>query len=424
MTYTIPKRICSILIFLAVLTLMAAGCAGMGSPPTPTSAPVTLRFVFPQRVREQKYWEAAQAFNAKYPHITVQVERAGNITQRVRSGGVDVFEVEQFDFPSLLQRGLIRDLTPYLESEKDFPLSDYTPAVLDIFRAQGRTWAIPANIDPMVVFYNKGLCDQAGVAYPRVGWDWGDFLMAATALTDLEQVPPRYGFRPDPYGLGVWAFVYQGGGQVVDNLIQPTRATLDDPLVVRAVEWYADLANRYQVMPATTVMSGDLWRETMNAIDRQQVGMWVLLLSERGGRNSSSTWAFDWGVTSLPQDQSRVTFMIATGYMVTAQTQHPKESWQWLSFLANEADLDWDVPPRRSAAQSDEYRRRVGDEIHAVAQETLEHGMTLPAAVWLTQIPMESMGLLDSILQGRLTAQEGLAEMQKQWDAAIRSLDN
>ena len=410
-------------LFGLAMTVVMAGCAQMRSEPTPTPEPVTLRFVFPQRTKEQKYWEAAQAFKAKYPNITVEVERTGGIVRRVRSGVVDVFEAEQFDFPVLLQRDSIRDLTPYLESESAFPLNDYAPKLLDVFREQGRTWGIPANLDPIVIFYNRDLCDQRNAPYPQVGWNWQDFLVTASALSDPNAVPPQYGFWPDPYGMGVWAFVYQGGGQLVDNLIQPTRATLDDPLVVRAVEWYASLANEHRVTPLISSMSEDLWRTTWNAIDRQQTGMWAVLLSERGGRNRQSTWPFEWGVVPMPQDKSRVTFVMATGYFITAQATHPRESWLWLEYLATEADLDWDVPPRRSTAQSDKYRQRVGDQVFAIAQETMEYGMTLPAAVWLTQVPMQSIGLVDDILQGKIEAQEGLAEMQKQWDAAIRSMN-
>ena len=405
------------------MVLVVAGCAQMRSEPTPTPEPVTLRFAFPQRTKEQKYWEAAQAFKAKYPNITVEVARTGDMVRRVMSGDVDVFEAEQFDFPVLLQRAAIRDLTPYLESESGFPASDYAPKLMDVFREQGRTWGLPANLDPIVLFYNKSLCDQRNAPYPQIGWDWQDFLATASALSDPDTLPQKYGFWPDPYGLGVWAFVYQGGGQVVDNLIQPTRATLDDPLVVRAVEWYASLANEHQVMPLISAMSTDMWRATWNAIDRQETGMWTVLLSERGGRNRQSTWPFEWGVVPLPRDQSRVTFVMATGYFVSARAAHPRESWLWLDFLATEADLDWDVPPRRSTAQSEAYRQRVGDQVYAVAQETMEYGMTLPAAVWLTQVPMQSMDLLDQILQGKIEAQEGLVEMQRQWDAAIRSMN-
>jgi len=82
------------------------------------------------------------------------------------------------------------------------------------------------------------------------------------------------------------------------------------------------------------------------------------------------------------------------------------------------------VPPRRSVVEDESYRKWAGEELYAVIQETAEYGMTLPAAAWLTQVPLQSVGLIDEIMMGRKTAEEGLEAMQAQWDAAIQSLNS
>lgn len=410
------------MILLLAMLMGQAACGRLFGAPTPTPMPVTLRFVFSSSLKEEKYREAATAFHLKYPHITVEVERTNNVSRRVRSGGVDVFEAEQFDFPDLLRTNAIRDLTPILESALDFPLDDFYPRLLDVFRDQGRTYGIPANVDPFVLYYNKDLCDKMGVPYPQVGWDWDDFLATARGLSLPDQQPPQYGFIPDPFGLGVWAFVYQHGGQVVDNLVKPTRATLDDPRVVEAVKWYAALAREHRVMPVVTAANTSEWQQIYRSVWQGQVGMWMLLLSERGGQTQRQRWRFAWGVVPLPQDEARVTFITATGYFIAAGSANTREGWQWIEFLTKGADLTWDVPPRRSVAQSDGYRRRVGEEVFAIAQEAAEYGMTLPSAVWLTQIPADSVNFVDEILTGKKTAEEALRSVQEVWNKAISSL--
>jgi len=404
-----------------VIALGVTGCARLWSAPTPTPEPVTLHFAFSQRAKTDTYQDAATAFNLKYPHVTVEIERVNNVSRRVSSGGIDVCEVEQFDFPGLLQKNAIRDLSPILDSAANFPLYDFYPRLLDIFQIEGHTWGIPANVDPIVLFYNKDLCDQMETPYPKAGWNWDDFLLTATSLSLPDE--KRYGFIPDPYGLGVWGFVYQHGGKLVDNLVHPTKATLDDPQVIEAVEWYVDLARKHQVMPELTAAAGDQWRSLFMSVWQGRVGMWMLLLSERGGRNQRRPWPFSWGVVPLPRDQDRVTFLVSSGYFITANSSSVKESWLWLKYLATEADLAWDVPPRRSVVESDAYRQRVGEEIFTIAQETSKYGMTLPSAVWLTQIPTESLNFVDDVMSGKKTAEETLREMQGVWDEAIRKMN-
>ena len=392
---------------------------GYGANP-PTPLPVTLRFVFSDRAKESKYQDAAKAFKLKYPRITVEVRRVNNVPLQLSMGSVDVSEAEQFDFSTLVQRNAVRDLTPILESAVDFPANDFYPRLLDLFRQGGKLWGIPANVDPWVVFYNKDLFTKMNVPYPQPGWTWEDFLLAARGVSIPMENPPQYGFVPDPYGLGVWSFVYQHGGRVVDNLVQPTKATLDDPRVIEAVQWYADLATKHNVMPVVTSATDPQYQAMMNAFLRGKVGMWMLSLSERGGIAGSRPWAFSWGVVPLPQDKERITFLMASGYFISAGTTYPRESWLWIEYLTKEAVLDWDVPPRRSVAKSEAYRKRVGEEIFAVAQEAAEYGMTLPAAAWLTQIPGESINFVADVMAGKKTAAEALQDVQRQWDAAIQ----
>jgi len=384
--------------------------------------PITLRFVFSDRTKESKYQDAAKAFKLKYPRITVEVLRVNNVPRQLGIVSADVFEAEQFDFPTFVQRNAVWDLTPILESAVDFPVNDFYPRLLDLFRQGGKLWGIPANVDPWVLFYNKDLFANMNVPYPQPGWTWEDFLLTARGVSNPIENPPQYGFVPDPYGLGVWALIYQHGGRVVDNLVQPTKATLDDLRVVEAVQWYVDLATKHQVMPAVTSAADSQYQTTASAFLRGKAGMWMLPLSERGGLSGSRPWPFSWGVVPLPQDEERITFLMASGYFIAAGSSHPRESWLWIEYLTKEAVLDWDVPPRRAVAKSEAYRKRVGAEIFAVAQEAAEYGMTLPIAVWMVQIPGESMNFLADIMAGKKTAAEALREVQVQWDAAIQRM--
>ena len=58
--------------------------------------------------------------------------------------------------------------------------------MLAVYAVEGKTWAIPSGMNPLVVYYNQDLFDQYGVPYPENGWTWDDFLSVALAIRDPE----------------------------------------------------------------------------------------------------------------------------------------------------------------------------------------------------------------------------------------------
>ncbi len=54
---------------------------------------------------------------------------------------------------------------------------------LDAYEADGATYAVPYRQDSWVLYYNKDLFDQAGVAQPDGSWTWDDYAQTAKDLT-------------------------------------------------------------------------------------------------------------------------------------------------------------------------------------------------------------------------------------------------
>nr|NIN67438.1 extracellular solute-binding protein [Anaerolineae bacterium]NIN97571.1 extracellular solute-binding protein [Anaerolineae bacterium]NIQ80500.1 extracellular solute-binding protein [Anaerolineae bacterium] len=84
-------------------------------------------------------------------------------------------------------------------------------------------------------------------------WDNFQTMMAAKTLT--------FGFdedgRIDQYGtlIGDWShFVWQNGGDLVDDPLRPTSSTMNTPEVVEALQWLVDLRFKHHV----TTQPGEL----------------------------------------------------------------------------------------------------------------------------------------------------------------------
>ncbi len=54
---------------------------------------------------------------------------------------------------------------------------------MDAFRFDGKLTCLPQNISSLVVYYNKDMFEEAGVAEPKAGWKWDDMVAAAKKLT-------------------------------------------------------------------------------------------------------------------------------------------------------------------------------------------------------------------------------------------------
>lgn len=113
-------------------------------------------------------------------------------------GEIDCFAVSSP--PSLAQfqaKGSVMALDDLIK-ENNTDTSGYE-GTLESIAIDGKTYALPYKTSSWVVYYNKDLFDQAGVAYPEGDWTWEDYYDIAGQLTSGEGADKIYGslnFQP------------------------------------------------------------------------------------------------------------------------------------------------------------------------------------------------------------------------------------
>lgn len=380
-------------VWIAIISLVGVALSGCARS-TPPPEPVTIKFVYPGF--DEGYYEGlVPKFNEQYPHITVTLEprRSGSLND-LSAGDVDVFVTTPEALMGLQAQGQVLNLDPFFDQDESFSVADFYPGAMDLLSIQGRTWAIPAGIDMLVMFYNKDLFDQNGVPYPDPGWTWSDFSNAGQATTDPDAGIYGYvtsGTTTDLDYFDAALFVYQHGGRLFDSLQEPTRTTFDDPLTVEALEWYAGLYHEYDIAP-TPEEARKTFGGSQNAfyegMRRGKVGMWIGEFSNRGGEGRRGEWFVNWGVAPLPQDAQSLTQGTVEGYAIYAQTEHPDACWQWITFLGQQISPDGEhphrlMPVRRSVAESKAYEQLVGEEVAATARASMENLVLINFAVFI-----------------------------------------
>ncbi len=351
---------------LTLLTMLVAGCSAL----VPTPEPVTISFAHPEDpTGSYELW--AQEFQEQNPHITVELVSRDSVRASELPNN-DVFAASQFELAGYVGEQAILDLTGFIEQDEELDVGDFYPTVLDVFRSAGRQWALPFSVDTMVVYYNRDLFDRYSVAYPELGWDWGGFVDTAMAMTDPGADLFGYALQHDGES-AIYEpviLIYQHGGSIVDDLKAPTRATLDGPLNIEAMEFYAALMYDYGVSPtaqeAQRMGRPYPWRSVME----QKVAMWATLYSERGGLRWPSRWSFEWGLVPMPRDQMAGTLALTDGLFISAESERPNVAWQWMRFLSRKM-APFQMPARRSLSESAEYEQLVGRDVAVSARATI-----------------------------------------------------
>jgi multiple sugar transport system substrate-binding protein len=167
---------------------------------------------------------------------------ASNTGPAVSSGG----GTQAFQFEAQNKIAYADDL---LDSWKENGLyDDFLPGLFDTMKVEKGYAAVPYNLDMRVIWYNKTLLEQAGVASPPT--DWQSYMDAAAALKKNNV----YG-----YGTGAGAGAFTGGHALVSWMINNGGGLFDEdqkpdvvtPENIEAMEFVLEMVKKGYVDPAS-----------------------------------------------------------------------------------------------------------------------------------------------------------------------------
>jgi multiple sugar transport system substrate-binding protein len=254
-------------------------------------------------------------------------------TDMVSGIAADVFQGCCTHFPAWAQMGHTLDLRPYVERDLDSEtIADWDPAQYQaLITRDGLQFGLPKYHGALVLYYNKDLFDEQGVAYPDASWDHDSYLAAMRRLThdrDGDGTLDQWGSAIDVSWDRIQVHVNAWGGHFVDPE-DPTHSCMADSEALEAMEWLRARMWRDQVM-ATPLNLKD--QSVTSAFIAGQIAMvedgsWSL-------RQILEQADFRFGVAPLPAGpKRRVTLSSTDGFGIYSGTQHPEQAWELLKFL-------------------------------------------------------------------------------------------
>ncbi len=205
---------------VCLVAVLLVGCAVEATPEpeeTGETEPVTITFSFPDSQDRSLYQPVVEAFEQSHPSIRIHL-RPDPSGQWVRDEANAADTFVWWPDPTLTdgERPLVLGLDALLAETDELAADDFYPRAVDMFRWGGALWALPAEVDLQVLYYNAGFFDASGVAYPWAGWTWDDLLSTAQRVTTVEGEPwsfdGHYGLASNPTWGDFAPFIYQHGG--------------------------------------------------------------------------------------------------------------------------------------------------------------------------------------------------------------------
>ncbi len=357
-----------------------AGCAGSAEEA------VTLRVLHWAGDYEVTTEQAiADRFAADHPGVRVVVESVvtnydEKLLTSIASGSPpDVFLLDGPDIPTILDRGLALDLTPYLARAGYDPARVF-PQVMEGFERGGRVFALPKDFTPMVLYLNLGVFERFGVAPPSAeGWTWDEFLAKARRLTrDVDGDGRTDVYAIDfPRNLYQWIpWVWSGGADILSPDGRRATGYLDSAPTVRTFAFLTDLVTAAHVTPGVHFLeTGDPAREARFATGGQAMllsGHWTLQLLT--GNMAAAELRL--GVAPIPHEASAepATVLYASGWAVPANAPHRRLSVELAAWLGSEeaqrmrASTRLGIPAFRDVAEQVAASDRTGIEAEFLRQ--------------------------------------------------------
>jgi multiple sugar transport system substrate-binding protein len=359
------KRLTQLASIVVVLVMVLSACGAAATPqatkePEPV-AQITIRVGTGDSGEGLKpHEEIIAQFEAQNPGIKVQLEPvAGDyyarlLTQAAAGDAPDIIMVGDDAVPEFVGKGVFLPLEDFIKGAYPLDTSIYLPNVLGPGQWEGKQWLLPKDFSPLGVYYNKKLFDQYGVAYPKDGWTWDDLLKTAQELTkdvDGDGKTDVWGIQLTAnWTTGFEYYVAAAGGRLISEDGTKFVGFMDSPETISAVQWFADMYNKYKVAPPPADLTG--WAGNNPEFENGKAAMRLFGRWPQAGLKTNPN--VDLALVGVPAGKVRANVLFWGGFGIYSKTKNPEAAWRFLRFYAGEPGSqvwkDWALPAVASVA--------------------------------------------------------------------------
>jgi multiple sugar transport system substrate-binding protein len=216
----------------------------------------------------------------------------------------DFFWLTQELVSKYAQLGAIANISAPFKASAVLNPAQYYEGVLASVKYNGAYYGLPWIANPLIVYYNKRLFDEAGVPYPYPldDWRWSEFIDIASRLTVVKQDSlgneyQQYGYIVDGWP-NIETFIWAGGGDIIAE--DGITVTLDSDAALNGLDILHDILSAGITPDYAKVSSlgaNNVWFE------KQRVAMFMGGIQDNfevKNRNAPPDEQFDIGYAPMP----------------------------------------------------------------------------------------------------------------------------
>jgi len=307
--------------------------------------PVNLKFVGWEvsPLETESVEKGLEIFMAQNPNITVDYNPIPHdqytskvLTMMLAGTCPDVFFCFAYDYRSFIKGGNLLNLTDLFN--ESYSIDDYIPSSAAIMNADDSIYGISSCTVSPVLYYNKAIFDEAGLAYPPSdpadAWTWEEFRDVAKQLTIVEGGKTvQYGVYGLENSYMFSALIMSNGGSYWNDNNNITATTINSPETAEVMQAIYDL----RVVDGSSFLAAQIDPDVfISAANMLQTGKIAMLIDGSWALQELATLDFEVGVGALPKFKDAITHGQAHVHAAWAQTEHPEEAWALINFLSGD----------------------------------------------------------------------------------------
>lgn len=379
-------------------------------------------------------------FEAANPDIKVEAVYSGNyvdtynraLTAAKNGTPPTAAVLLSVDLFQLLDNEVIAPLDQFIQTDEDKAwLDGFMLPYRQSGEAEGQLWSIPFQRSTLVSYYNKDAFRAAGLDPEAPPMTWEALAEAASKLTlkDSAGNVTQWGIGiPGNSGSGQWLFepmVAQNGARLRSD--DGTTTMLNTPEAVEALQFWVDLANKYEAHPKGI----QEWATTPADFLEGRLAMAWTTTGNLG--NIRQNAKFDFGIAPLPGNPEPASVLGGGSLYIfeDASEEEKAAAWKLVRFLSTpELLADWSiktgyVAPRDDSWETEAMKAYVAEVPAAeVARKQIPVAVPEFSTYENNRINQLINDAIQAALTGSATPQEALDRAQAEAERILKPYQN
>lgn len=375
--------------------------------------------------------QLTEEFNKTHPNIKVIFEPipgdgyGTKLTTSLAAGNApDVFLIGEGDYFKYVDKGVVEPLDDYLAKDTEFSTDLFHAGILEQGNINGTQYYLPKDFNPLSLWYNKKLFDEAGVEYPNDSWTWTDLKEAAKKLTkkDDKGKITQFGYNASKWEYSVYSYLWSNGADITNEDGTKADGYMNSPETIAALEEYVAMSKSADKVSPTPqdaeTLGGDGSMFMTDKLAMMITGRWVKYDLDRSN--------ISYGTALIPQneDGARNGIICSAGWAVNANSKHKEAAYELVKWLSGpEAQKIRSAEGRVLPATSAELEEVKKTEVEDKAIIDMMDYARKPVTMLSSNGPIfteEFNKAMEKILLDKATVADAMNEAAKAVDSKIQ----